>query len=461
MSTLGRFSLKQRILRAGSWSLAGFVASFALRLGSNLFMTRQLVPEMFGVMAIATMVLVGLALFADLGLKPSIIQSTRGHEAIFLNTAWALQILRGIILWSLAASISLLIPLASSFGLVPKGSVYDSSILPHVLLVLSLTAVISGFESTKSIEAGRNLSIAKLTGMEIGSQLIGFFVMSVWVIFDRTIWALVAGSIASSTTRTILSHHWLSGTRNRWQFDRQAFNEIFRFGKWIFLSSVLYFLASNGDRMILGWYVDARILGAYAIAFLIFSSIDQVLAKITVDLSFPALSEVARERPLTLTRTYYRFHSIVASAAYFSCGLLVVSGPAIVGVLYDSRYEEAGCVLQILALALAVIPLRLATQCFLVFGLSKLYFHLNTVRTIALFLALPIGFHIGGLQGAVWGVVFSSFASAPLIVYYARHLGLFETRRELFALSVLFAGLLSGELLRVIIDYIDQLRLQV
>mgnify|MGYP001354279470 CR=1 FL=1 len=45
-------SLRQRILRGGIWTLGGYAAGQALRLASNLIMTRLLVPDMFGIMAL-------------------------------------------------------------------------------------------------------------------------------------------------------------------------------------------------------------------------------------------------------------------------------------------------------------------------------------------------------------------------------------------------------------------------
>jgi O-antigen/teichoic acid export membrane protein len=447
-------TLKQRVLSAGAWSLVGYALSFAIRLGSNLFMTRQLLPEMFGVMAIATMVLVGLTMFSDVGLKPSVVQNKRGDEPVFLNTAWVTQIVRGIVLWCFAISLSLVIPLAAHLDLIPRGSVYDNACLPYVIAALSLTTVIAGLESTKMLQAGRNLLLAKVTGIEITAQIFGLLVMVAWVFVDRSIWALVAGSIASSLVRTLLSHVWLPGTANRWQWDREAFGEIIRFGKWIFLSTVLYFFVSNGDRMVLGALIDASSLGTYAIAFLIFSSVDQVLTKIIVDVSFPALSEIARERSGKLPEVYYRFHVIIASFTYFCCGILMVSGQAIIGLLYDRRYEQAGWILEILAVALLTLPFRVATQCFLALGLARVYSHLHIIRMISLFIALPLGFHLGGLQGATWGIVFSYFSSLPLIVFYAAPLGLFNIRKELIALSILIIGVITGEALNATITFI-------
>ena len=104
MHPQGKMSLKQRALNAGFWSLAGYGFNQALRFGSNLLMTRLLVPEMFGVMTIAYVVMTGLAMFSDLGLRPSVVQSKRGSDPVFLNTAWATQILRGLLLGVLALS---------------------------------------------------------------------------------------------------------------------------------------------------------------------------------------------------------------------------------------------------------------------------------------------------------------------------------------------------------------------
>src|SRR5947207_1772677 len=92
-------SLKNRVLRAGVWTLASFGIRQAIRFGTNLVMTRLLVPEMFGVMAIATTVMIGLAMFSDVGLKQNVIHSRRGNEEAFLNTIWVIQIGRGLTLW--------------------------------------------------------------------------------------------------------------------------------------------------------------------------------------------------------------------------------------------------------------------------------------------------------------------------------------------------------------------------
>ena len=68
-------SLRKRVLLAGALNIGSIVASQVIRLGGNLIITRLLLPEMFGLMAIATTVSVLLLLLSDVGLRQNIIQS--------------------------------------------------------------------------------------------------------------------------------------------------------------------------------------------------------------------------------------------------------------------------------------------------------------------------------------------------------------------------------------------------
>jgi O-antigen/teichoic acid export membrane protein len=450
-------SLRTRVFKAGAWSLAGYAISFVIRFGSNLVMTRLLMPSMFGVAAIAQLIMAGLSLFSDVGLRPSVIQSKRGDDPVFLNTVWTTQVLRGFLLWFAGSLISILIYLASRFGWAPEASVYGNPTLPYVVAAISMSAIVSGFESTKTMEAGRTLSLGKLTKIDIASQIIGLLAMIGWAIVSPSVWSLVAGGIASSAARTVISHLWLPGVKNRWQFEREAFREIINFGKWIFLSSILFFFASNGDRLILGGLVDASELGTYVVAFLLLSSIDQILVKIIVDVSFPALSEIVRGRPTELTKAYYKFHALVASVAYFSCGALFVSSEAVVRLFYDARYQQAGWILQALSIALLTIPIRIATQTFLALGVERVYFYLNATRIVALFCALPLGFYLGGLPGAVWGIVLSYFANMPMAIVYAWRYRMFDLRRELLSLLVLVPAVVIGEIANPVLDMLTHL----
>lgn len=442
-STPGRISLTQRLLNAGVWSFAGYGFSLVFRLGSNLLMTRLLVPEMFGVIAIANMLIAGLSLFSDIGLIQSVIQNRRGNDPVFLNTAWAIQILRGATLWIVALVLSALGFLADRIEFFPKGTAYANPNLPYVLAILSFNALVAGAQSTKLFEARRNLSLGRVTGLQIVAQLAGLSVMIGWAIIDRSIWALVAGSICSTTIMTLTSHAWLPGNPNRWEWDASAFREIVHFGRWIFISSILGYFVTNGDRLLLGGLIDPTLLGIYIIAFVIFSSVDRIIDMLS-DLLFSALSETVRERPAKLKENYYRAHAFLGPFAYLCSGLLMICGHTLIVMLYDPRYEQAGWMLQILAVALLAAPSHLAFVCLLALGLPKLSTQVTVFRLVSFYVLVPLAFHYFGLQGALWAMVVSYFTSAPTTIFYRIKFGLFDLPKELLSILAWIAGMLIG-----------------
>jgi O-antigen/teichoic acid export membrane protein len=438
-------SLKWRVLGAGAWSLAGFALSYTIRLGSSLLMTRLLVPQMFGVMVIASTVMTGLAMFSDLGLQQNIVQSRRGTESAYLNTAWVIQIVRGLLLWLLALCVSLLIFTANHLGWVPKASVYADPYLPYVIAVISISAIISGFQSTKLSEASRRLALRRVVQIQITGQIIGVLCMIGWVSIERSIWALVVGAISSTASTTLLSHIWLPGVANRLQWDKSAFDEIFHFGKWIFLSSILGFFANNADSILLGVFLDSATLGIYSIASIMFNSIIQILNKIFSDVSFPALSEVARERLPDLKRNLYRFHVVAASLTYFCAGLLFVSGSTLVSLLYDRRYGQAGWMLEVLAVALLAVPFNQAQWCLLALGLPKFFMNVIALRVAVTVALIPLGFHFFGIVGAVWAIAISQLAHLPATIYYQLKYELFDLPMELLLLPISGVGMAVGK----------------
>ena len=109
----GRMRLLHRTLHAGSWTLVGYGYGQFLRFAGNLILTRLLFPEAFGAMALVQSVLTGLTLLSDLGISQAIVQNARGHTAAFLNTAWTVQVIRGVLIW--VATCALALPVATFY----------------------------------------------------------------------------------------------------------------------------------------------------------------------------------------------------------------------------------------------------------------------------------------------------------------------------------------------------------
>jgi len=440
MPHLKNKTFTQRILLAGKWTLGGHALAQIIRFGSNLFMTRMLAPDMFGVMAIALMVRSGLTMFSDIGLRQNIVRSMRGNEIEFLNTAWIVQISRGFLIFLVALAVSCLIQYANQIGSIPLESVYAHPTLPHVIILVSFSAIFMGFESTKLLVASRELNLSRVTTIEIISQIFGFLLMALWVLIDRSIWALVVGVTISSLVKTVLSHVYLQGQNNSFRWSKSDFQEIFHFGKWIFFSSILGFMVLNGDRLLLGSMVTTEILGIYVIAFFLAHAVEEGVTKIISQVCLPALSEIARTQPTALRDRYYRFRFFLGVISNFCAGFLAVSGNTLVQILYDERYSDAGWILEILAISLLTVPFRVSAQCFIALGAPNIVSHMAAMRLTALITLLPLGAHFWGLPGAIWGIVLSSFSVLPMTIYYKFKYSLLDFKRELQPLPAAIIG---------------------
>ena len=453
--------LKRRVFHAGSWTLASHAISQVLRLASNLVITRLMVPEMFGVMAIAMTLIIGLALFSDIGLRQSIIQSERGEEEVFLNTAWSVQILRGALIATAGIIISCILLLAQSRSWITSNNVYNEPVLPYVLAALSATMFVGGFDSTKVIVASRRLELGRLAILEISQQVVAILVMIIWALIARSIWALVAGSIVSGLYRVWFGYIIFPGPNNRWCWDKSSYQEIMGLGKWIFVSSILAFILSNGDRLLLGGMITAEMLGVYSIAFLLISAIESGVRKLISNVCYSAINEVVRNNPgdsIALKNIYYRFLQPVDVVLYGATGLLYVAGDAIVRLLYDSRYQDAGWILPILCFSLLGIRFDLASCCYLAMDRPKLSTAIIGARMVGLYGLVPVAFYIWGFHGALWVLSLNFLCCVPLIYYVNIKIGIVKWKRELLTVPAIFLGGLAGWFLSIALPLIHYVR---
>lgn len=415
-----------------------------IRLGSNLLMTRLLVPEMFGVMAIATTVTVILALLSDIGLRQNIIQSKRGDDPVFLNTAWTVQIIRGLLLFMVSLLVAALAWLAQSVNLWPPASTYAVPILPLIIAVTGFASVVNGFQSTKVATAFRTFQQKRLMLIEIASQLVGLLVVLTIGFLTRSIWSLVAAGLVVSVVNTTLTHVWLYGPRNYLCWDKVSLRELATFGRWVFLSSAVGVLAANGDRILLGGSISVTELGIYSIAGLVMGAFETGFSRIVSSVVFPSFCEAARGGSEHLRAVYHRTKVYVDVAMLFACGFIFATGETLITSLYDTRYSDAGKMLSILSLSIFVWRFTLTYQACLALGLTKYLAIANIIRFVTLWTSMPVLYSIGGLDYVIWGIALHPLPTLPFIYFLNRRLGLSCLTRELAVLPLILVGWLTG-----------------
>lgn len=440
-------SLGGRMLRASGWLIGSNLSSQALRLLSNLALTRLLVPEAFGLVAAVSTLYFALVMFSDLGVWQSVVKSERGLQSRFLGTAWTVQLLRGVLLCAIVLLIAGAISLAAAAGYFRTGTVYADARLPPMMAVFALCALLQGLESMKLACAQRALQVAELARLEIAAQLLAMAVTLGLALATHSVWSLLAGTLVASATKTVLSHVYLPGPSSPPCWDRSCATEIIGFGKWIFVSSVVGFLAAHGEKLILAASLSTASFGIYAIASTLLMAVLGVYGSLNAHVTFSALSESWRAEPQAAARVYTRVQQLADAFLGLLAGGILTAGHWVVHLLYDARYQQAGWMFQWLGLGLLAVRHQVVEQLMFAKGLPAWVSASNALRACSLMILVPTGYAWGGEQGAIAAVVLSQFVSWPVALCFKYRHGLLTAPSERVWLPALGLGMLAGWLL--------------
>ncbi|AWX92832.1 polysaccharide biosynthesis protein [Paracoccus mutanolyticus] len=427
-----RKSFASRALGSGAWSMANFGLGQIMRLASNLVLTRILSPDDFGLMALVGSFLIGLNMFSDMGLGPSIMQSKRGDDPAFLDTAWTIKVIRGFIIFGTACVLAW-----------PLALFYDAPQFAWVFPAAAISMLVGGFFPTRIDSAGRHLQIGRLTLIELANQMIGILITIAAALILQSVWALVWGQVLGAFVQLALFHYMLPGHVDRFRMEKAARDEIVKFGKWIFFSTIPAF-AIRGGRIILGRVLTLDHLGIYNIGQFLATVPGLLGTAIAGRLFIP----MYREHPpgdsaanfRTLARTRAAFTGLLMVVAI----VLALIGPWLVDALYDSRYHRAGGILVAIACIqmLLIIPLSYETAA-LAAGDSRAFFVMQSSRALIYFTLVVIGAWLYGLMGLLAAQAIAQLFCYPVSVWMARRQKAWDPRHDIAAtvLAVLGAAL--------------------
>lgn len=423
-----------RAVRGAGWATIGFVASQAIRLAFNLILTRLLFPEAFGLMALVQVFLVGLTMFSDVGLGPSIMQNKRGDDPDFLNTAWTIQVIRGVCLF--LATCALALPVANFYG---------EPMLAPLLAVAGLVLLIGGFNPTRIETANRHLAIRPVVLIDIGSQVIGALAMVAWALATRSVWSLLVGGIVSAVSRLVLAQLLLPGPFNRFRWEAQSVRELVHFGKWIFFSTAVGFIILQGDKAILGKYLTLDLLGIYNIGHFL-ATAPLYLAGAIINRIFIPLY---RDNPPAESAQNFRkvrWMRFALTGGLLTMTLLIaLAGVLIVNILYDPRYALAGGIVVAIACAQTIQLVGMTyDQAALAAGDSRNFFILYATRGLLQIPFFIIGVEMAGVVGAIAGQALALLLLHPMVIWIARRHGVWDPWHDLvYMATALSVGALA------------------
>lgn len=427
-------SLDARFMRSSVFTLGGYAMAQVLRLASNLILTRLLFPEAFGMMALVSVIMQGLAMFSDVGVSPSIMQSKRGDDQKFLDTAWTIQVIRGVLLWLTACLLA-----------IPVATLYGEPLLAWILPCAGITLFITGFNPTRLDSANRHLLMGRLTGLDLSVQAVTVVITIALAWYLESVWALVISGIISSILVLTAYNVFLPGQRNRFQWEREAAEELISFGKWIFLSTICGFLYMQGDKLLIGKFLTLEQFGIYNIGFFLASFPLLMGSMMTRKLLIPLYRERPPSESMENFRSLQRMRFSLTAGMMALTGGLSVAGVVLIDIMYDPRYLMAGAVVVLIAaMQMPQILVMTYEQAALASGDSRRFFVLSAARAVLTLGCLYVGLRFGGLFGALIGQGIAGLAAYPFVVWLARHARAWDPKHDVVYACVAAAIILSA-----------------
>ncbi len=432
----GRGALEKKALKATLWTVVDYGSGQGLRVVNSLVLTRLLFPDAFGLMTLVSTMIVGVTLLSDIGLAPSVIQSRRGDEPGFLNTAWTLQAIRGSLLW-----------LAALVMAWPAAVFYHDRKLLALLPVLALNTLMTGFNSTNLLSLSRHMGVRRLFYFDFSSQVVALVVTVAWAYRWHSVWALVGGNVATNVYRLVLSHNkrLIPGVKNRFEWDRTAIKEIVGFGKWLLLGTAFTFFATQSDRLILGKLTTFTMLGIYGIAFQISDVPRSVINAFSYKVGYPFVAKIIDLPRADFRVQFLKYRRLALLVGAVLLSVMVTWGDLLLK-LYKPAYREGSWMVPILAVGLWHTLLYMTVNPVLLsLGKSKYNAVGNGAYCVAMLVSIPLAFHYFGMLGAVIAVAAGDFPLYVVTAFGGVREGIRQMRQD-GEMTLVFLGLLAVEI---------------
>lgn len=391
-------SLKQQTARGVKWLAGASLLQKVLSVGTTVILARILEPSVFGLFSLAFVAIDALGLFKSMGFDSALIQRKDNIEKAAGTAFFIIPVLGILMFFILTVS-------APYIG----GFLNSREVIP-VMRCLGLIFIFSCFCMVPKALLQREMQFSKVALAETAGAVCYSAVSVALALSGWGIWSLVIGYL----TKTIVSGVavWsFAQWRLRWGFDTKIAVEMFHFGKFLFLSGLVWFLRTNLNNILVGKLLGVTALGLYAIAFNISHFFVDYLGLKVNQVVYPAYSRLQNElnklRQAVLQTNKYLSVIVIP----FGVFLFLLSGEFL-RVVYGEEWTDAAGVLRFLAWAgiFNGLPVSFGAA-LLACGRAKLSFCLISLQVV-LFLGLiaPLA-KLLGINGVGIVVTFAGLVS--------------------------------------------------
>jgi PST family polysaccharide transporter len=391
--------LRGSVRRGLGFSLLNNALSRLGTVVTGIVLARLLVPEDYGVFAVALVVLSALLSINELGVSLAVVRWPTDPRRIAPTVA------------TMAVAGSTFLYGVAFFSASAVADALGAPAAKNVIILLAISMIIDGAASvpaallTREFQQGRRMT-ADLAGLAVNTA-----VTITLAVYGYGAYSLAFGYLVGNLTTSAVIY--VSAPYRVWfGFDRSIVRELLAFGIPLAGSSLLVFGVLNVAAVVVGSQLGAVALGFFTLAFNLSSWPVNMFSMAVRRVAMPAFAQLADDRE-RLQDSFARSVALLMAVTLPVCTLLAVLALPVVRVVYGGRWAEAADALRWLAvLGSARIVAELAYDLLVAAGRSRAVFVIQGVWLGVLAPALVVGAHLGGIEG----VAFAHAAVAVAVV---------------------------------------------
>lgn len=351
--TIGSFIslLKSNVAKNSLIVFLGNALGSAFRLVAIVIITRMLGPSQFGLFSIALAIMIVVPEFSDFGVNIGLVrfaslylQKDKLKAYLLFKVSLKLKLIAGILvlLTGLLLSELLAVRVFNKVGLITPLKLafigaFGTLLVNYILVMFQAQELFNKYSFTNIIDNFGKFSLIAL--LLLFQKLNLFSAFSSFVTIPFIVFLI---GFFFFIPKDFL---WVKGN------EKECFRELFRFSKWILISSLTLMFIRRLDILMLSYFKDEQVVGFYSAGFTLAWSFE-ILIRSFVTVLLPKVSKLTTNTQLI----QYTKKSLSFTIPIFLClSPVFFIGKPLVLKLYGIEYESSINVFKLLVIG------RLAT----------------------------------------------------------------------------------------------------
>lgn len=407
--------LYKRSIKSGYWVFALRFATQISGVVKSIIVFNFLFHQNLELIIVANLLMAILSTSTESGFHAALIQKKEDIND-YLDTAWVIDIFRGILLFTLIFCIA---PLFASFQRLVAPE--DVPLAIWVIRAMGGCFLIRAFGNIGVVYFRKDLEFHKTFWLQMAGTITDIVLSIVLVLVFRSVWGYVIARLLASVVNLIMGY-LLCSYRPKFHFVPAKARQLWRFGKWLFGGNIIVYLLNEGDDWFVSFYLGAGPLKLYRYAYRFAQIPATYITNTMSQVSFPAYAKIQRD----IARLREAFMKVLQMTSMVSIPvafLIFMLGPDFIKLFLVKESYAMIPIVQLLAVKGLLKSLGSTLgPLFKAMGKPQMLVSLNCVQLVILAILIYPLTRYWGIVGTAVSTILIGVLVNPIFLFRSCHL---------------------------------------